>query len=434
MSNDNALSGRPLSATDVQYLIREAGRANLVNLSGRNLSGIELADFDLTAIDLSLANLNEADLSRAKLNKANLRGANLSGAVLTEAKLMSAKLMGVNLQGSKLRGTNLVTSYLGDANLSGADLSEAILIGANLKGANLTAANLHEANLRGTNLSGTNLRGTNLTDANLVMADLSGANLSNADLSRTDLSGANLSGANLSNANLNSANLAGVNLVGTILAGAKVDQTDFSKVDLTNVDFSGVNMAGAYLTQSQKETLVTQDILGLDNIIEVKATSQTDGNSNLDIRLKMNEQPLSVQNLAASLVALTALHTKCWLIAKGRSTDLISYSQNRDFRLANEAQMVVAGLTYDPIEITLKADVSPTGVSEALAIAIDSVAQTPPKEAEAKRMGYALEAADKMISKLQPETDTATKGMLSQFLMPELLQLGEAKGLERSKT
>jgi hypothetical protein len=46
------------------------------------------------------------------------------------------------------------------------------------------------------------------------------------------------------------------------------------------------------------------------------------------------------------------------------------------------------------------------------------------------RMDYVLETAGKMMDFLHPQGDTETKILLLQTLMPNLLQLDEAKGLE----
>jgi hypothetical protein len=49
---------------------------------------------------------------------------------------------------------------------------------------------------------------------------------------------------------------------------------------------------------------------------------------------------------------------------------------------------------------------------------------------EAERVSVALELAGKMIDRLRPNVDELTRAMLIQTLLPELLQLGNAKGLQ----
>src|SRR5439155_18002280 len=51
-------------------------------------------------------------------------------------------------------------------------------------------------------------------------------------------------------------------------------------------------------------------------------------------------------------------------------------------------------------------------------------------ELETKRIDFAIETASKMIDILQPGADPQTKAMLQQTLIPNLLQLGNGKGVE----
>jgi len=51
-------------------------------------------------------------------------------------------------------------------------------------------------------------------------------------------------------------------------------------------------------------------------------------------------------------------------------------------------------------------------------------------EIETMRINYALETAKKMVDLLHPNTDEQTKAMILQTLIPNLLQLGNGKGLE----
>jgi len=53
-------------------------------------------------------------------------------------------------------------------------------------------------------------------------------------------------------------------------------------------------------------------------------------------------------------------------------------------------------------------------------------------EIERKRIDYALEAASKMVIVLRPDADAETRDMLIRSLLPNLLQLGNATGVEVS--
>src|SRR5437588_5438165 len=52
------------------------------------------------------------------------------------------------------------------------------------------------------------------------------------------------------------------------------------------------------------------------------------------VSLRIHEEPLTLQNLATLLSALTELSTKYWLISQGRFADLIEYTQTHDPRFA----------------------------------------------------------------------------------------------------
>jgi hypothetical protein len=209
------------------------------------------------------------------------------------------------------------------------------------------------------------------------------------------------------------------------------------------------------------------------------------------------------QNLSIIISALTELHTKCLLIAKGRFPDLIEYSQTRNIRFPEEARLIISKITQNsPIDIKLNvnADASAQGIVEALKLGIDAVTQAPlrqreiqlenkAKELEMKireleaqsdledkaqarqinaqraeleqqktrlelekqrleidrqnvalqkeRLEYqiaardfAFDTANMMIERLYPEVDKSTKAILIRTLIPDLLQLGNGKGLE----
>lgn len=213
-----------------------------------------------------------------------------------------------------------------------------------------------------------------------------------------------------------------------------------------------------------------------------------------DIRIRINEIPLKPQNLVNIVSAFTEIYTKCWLIVRGRFADLIEYSQTRNGRFADEANLVISKVTQNsPINIDWKLDASPQGLILALATGVEAIAQIPRRiesatldnrakeltlklkeleaqedltdkeqarqiaaqkaelerqatllgierqrleliakrlEIEKMRIDYVLEIAGNMVTILRPSADEETKVMLLQTLIPSLLQLGEGRGLE----
>src|SRR5581483_288378 len=213
-----------------------------------------------------------------------------------------------------------------------------------------------------------------------------------------------------------------------------------------------------------------------------------------DLRIRITEMPLTPQNLSTIVTSLTELYTKCWLIVRGRFADLIEYTQSHDRRFVEEANMVISKMTQNsPLNIDLKLDASPQGLIHALGEGIDAITQAPYRvasmaldnqtkelenklkeletqsvladqsqaraiaaqkaeldkeaallelekqrlelmarrmEIEKMRIDYVLEIAGNMMNFLHPQGDAETKTLLLQTLMPNLLQLGDAKGLE----
>jgi len=229
----------------------------------------------------------------------------------------------------------------------------------------------------------------------------------------------------------------------------------------------------------------------------------TTSNGSSTLRIRIVEEPLTAQNLSIIISALTELHAKCLLIAKGRFPDLIEYSQTRNIRFPEQARLIISKITQNsPVDIkfNVNADASAQGIVEALKLGIDAVSQAPlrhkeiqlanqAKELELKiqelvaqselddkaqtrqinaqraelenqktqlelerqrleidrqnvalqkeRLEYQIAARDfafdtagMMIEKLYPEADKSTKAILIRTLIPELLQLGNGKGLE----
>jgi hypothetical protein len=201
------------------------------------------------------------------------------------------------------------------------------------------------------------------------------------------------------------------------------------------------------------------------------------------LHIRILEEPLTAQNLATIVSTLTELSTKYWLIAKGRFSDLIEYTQTHNGRFAEEANVVISRVSYNsPFNMDWKVDLSTPSVAEALVTTIDGITQRKErleqaklanlakaqevKEAEQKSerenqmalleqekqrleleqrrlevlekqlevqkkgIEYALEIAGKVVDTLHPGADPATRAMEIQSLLPNLVQLQNVKGLE----
>ncbi len=359
------------------------------------------------------------------------------------------------------------------------DLSE-----SNLQDAHLSDADLFLCNLRHANLS----RAT-LDEAQIVRSNLDGANLFQASLKGTDLSNSSLMGANLSEAFLNDVSLIEANLNAAIFEKATLSAVNLKNAVLLNSTLSDgslyeVNISGAYISQQEKQLLHARDVKGLDQVripvtFEAPKVVQYDPSI---IQIRITEEPLTAQNVAAIISALTEFTTKCWLIAHGRFSDLIEYSQTNNRRFDKEANLIIIQVTYNsPFEIKLS--ISPEAVAQAVKILIDAVvgAKDRKREAELKNKAlaeeierkqqeaeaarsrkdqarqiqtqrelidlydkqlelrkkqidltdYVFEKAPKLVDLLYPNADANTRAMASQTLIKNLLQLDQSEGLQR---
>lgn len=392
-------------------------------------------DKPLTRADVERLIRQVGSSEKLNLRGRNLRGIDLSHFDLTKANLVEADLSRANLNEAILFGTLLVEANLSRASLKGADLRTANLSGANLIGAILSGANLFEADLSGAFLSGAILLGAILHKANLSGTILSGANLFEADLEAADLEAANLFGANL----------------------------------------FGANLRRIHISEREKEQLRNRGAKGLDEP-NMGATAGS-------LTIRVVEEPLTAHNLTTILSALTELSTKYWLIAKERFAELIEYTQTRNDRFAEEAQVVVTRITYNsPMNMDWKVDLSAPSVAEALVTTIDGIIHVRKRleraelenqalasevkraeqqvgqerqiaiferekqqleierrhlevlekrlEVQKKGIEYALEIAGKVVDILHPHADSATRAMEIQALLPNLVQLQGGKGLE----
>jgi uncharacterized protein YjbI with pentapeptide repeats len=377
---------QPLARADVEERLRQAGSGQNLRLAGEDLSGSDLSYLGLAGADLSRTDLRGADLSSADLSGTNLSGADLSRTILNNANLGNANLRGASLSEAFLKGTNLREADLSGASLIGAELSSAVLVRANLIGTNLIGADLNGAELSSANLS----------SANLIGADLSSANLSGAVLHRANLSSANLYGAILDRADLNGAILSVANL-----SGANLDRAALSVVPGRPIG----------LKELEKEASPA-------------------------LRLRIKEEPLTIRHLLATLEAFTSLYVKMWLLQQGRFDDFVRYTEHKDRRFEEEANLLVAELEYySPTYVKFDVDLSPQAVVEVVQMLIDTITQAKLwkqlKDADAKKERLSnLDYILAIIEKLYPGLDEEKKHTVLQSLMKDILQLAGDQTLE----
>ena len=271
-----------------------------------------------------------------------------------------------------------------------------------------------------------------------------------------------MAGIDLSDAKLLVANLSGAYLKGADLSRANLRDADLSK---------------AIMSEFEREQLRNRGITGLDNVyVEPVGPTST-------LRIRVIEEPLTPYNLTTIISALTELSTKIWLIANGRLAELIEYAQTHDVRFVEEAGLVITKITYNsPLDITFSSpNFDPKNIADAVVTTIDGITQRKTRlekaelenqekaqaiklaeqkaeqeqqmaalerekqalEIEKQRLAllqqqldlqkqgieYALEIAKKTVDLLHPNADDATKGMIAQTLLPNILQLQNGKGL-----
>ena len=383
---------RPLTRTDVEQLLHEAGSPDKLNLSGRNLEGVNLAGLDLHG-----ANLFGADLSAADLHEADLHGATLFGADLYEADLHGADLFGANMHG------------------------------ANMHGASLRGANLHGADLRGADLHGADLHGADLREANLH-----GANLHEANLSRADLYEAGLYEVNLHEANLHEANLRGA--IGLAMESENAEDTAPAlHIRITEEPLIAHNFTTTISALTELHTkawLIQQgrfpDLINYAQTHDIRFTKE----ANLTIGKPAHNSPTLVElilnptTLAAGAGAIVTL-ARALKIAIDNIGQASLRFKEKEFYIkirrqeAQQAQQTAAQKgSQDGQNAQLEI--------EKLQLEIERERL----EAGKSRAEVALETASKMVDTLRPGIDKETKGMLEQALLPSLLQLSTTKGLE----
>ena len=163
-----------------------------------------------------------------------------------------------------------------------------------------------------------------------------------------------------------------------------------------------------------------------------------DNSSTISIRIV--EEPLTARNFSSIIAAFSELYTKCWLIANDQFAELIEYTQTRNSRLDERANLIITQLTYNsPAEIKFTADFSPKGVVEALKVAVDAIVQAPLRHREALLANQAREleiktkeeeAKSGLLDKEQARSIQSQKAVLDK--QKDLLEL-EKKQLEIEK-
>jgi hypothetical protein len=107
---------------------------------------------------------------------------------------------------------------------------------------------------------------------------------------------------------------------------------------------------------------------------------KNEGTATFSVRLM--EEPLRASSLALSVIALTDLYTRCWLIQKERYADLVEYARTQRFDLVTEANLVLRRITHNSPALLdfLVSSASIAGTATlalALKTAIDAVVQAP---------------------------------------------------------
>jgi hypothetical protein len=176
------------------------------------------------------------------------------------------------------------------------------------------------------------------------------------------------------------------------------------------------------------------------------------------LRLRIQEEPLTVQHLSATLDAFTSLYTKMWLLQQGRFDDFVRYTEHKDRRFEEEVNLLIAELKYNsPLNIKFSLP-DPKSLIEALQMLVDMLSQKElrkqamEEDVRSKNLDNQLkeEAVKKerlknadhlfkttlqaaaMVEKLYPGLDKEKKDIAVQSLMKDILQLAGDQTLEIS--
>lgn len=439
--NKNPLTGKekqPLTRADVEDRLRRAGSSRRLNLANATLAYSDLSNLNLTGVllvgaDLTGAILHETILSEAKLTGAIFNRANLNNAILTKAILNATSLVGASLIGANLSRANLAVVKLTGANLSRANLSGAKLMGANLSGANLTSANL--------------------TSAKLMGANLNGANLSNADFTK---------------ANLNDTNLQNAIFTDAYLVETKLDHANFDEAGIGEAIFHGAYKSSAapseiivdpvYHHEQVQQTnieLATHDEIAAASIPHHEQVQQTD--TEPTIRIHIEEEPLIAYHLLEVLNSLVSLYVKMWLLQHHRFDDFMLYTERKESRFEEEANLIIAELSYNsPAFVRFLLEHSPglvkafqslaTTITQAQsrkrAIEIENrskeidnqLKEEMLKREQIKTIEEYTKAAERMVNTIYPDLNKKQKSLAMSSFLNDMLRLHQNSMPEISLT
>jgi hypothetical protein len=116
------------------------------------------------------------------------------------------------------------------------------------------------------------------------------------------------------------------------------------------------------------------------------------------IRLRIQEESLSVLHLLDTLSAFLSLYVQMWLLQKGRFPDFVSYTKQSNRRFEKEANLLIAKLEHNsPATITFNLDLSPKTLVEAFQKLVDTIFQ------------LNLRIEDKMLDNKMKELDIKMK-------------------------
>lgn len=126
------------------------------------------------------------------------------------------------------------------------------------------------------------------------------------------------------------------------------------------------------------------------------------GSGDALLTLRIEEEPITLFNLAITVTAVTRLHTKLWLIEQYRSSDVVQYATTHDTRLTQAAKLTAASITQNsPLTIVL---IVSAALGNALASLIDAVAHTPQRlQMEKLRVDNALLEHEAQAMRLEQE-------------------------------
>jgi uncharacterized protein YjbI with pentapeptide repeats len=389
---------RPLTRADIEQLLHEAGSPNKLNLSGRNLARV-----NLVGLNLGGADLREAQLEGADLRQAHLRGAELEGADLRQAQLERADLRGAHLRGADLREAQLEEAYLLGADLRGADLRDAQLEGAQLEGAHLDETYYRNYFARAkrvhvkkeeTEEDASTLR-IRIVEEPLILQNLTTAFSALTELSTKCWLIATGRFAEL------------VEYMQTrLLRSPKEAQFIVTRVRYNSPFDLSVNFANLdpkNLTAALKEGIDTI-LLGKERLKQAELDTQAKTE-----QLKQAERK-SFQEYLAKKQELEIAAQKA-----AQESQMGQLEQEKQ-KFELEKQRLLLQVEQEKQKLELEKQ------------RLDLQRQR--LEIENMRMNFAIEAANKIIDLLSPNSDQATREMMIPMLLPNLLQFQSVKGLE----